>query len=190
MYVIQFVNNSGDVVEQGDVVIVGVTQTANTHAFDKNIIIPEVDVAESVYDTRVCGVVHELQVHVQLVAQNELTAGAEMKKPLKAKVIKNASEGKTHNPQAFTPQEMEKIDRAKIEVGQIGHMVTLGAFAYCKADADIAPIKVGDLLTTSPTKGHAQKVIDPGKAIGAILGKALGSLKKGKGRIPVLVTLQ
>ena len=51
-------------------------------------------------------------------------------------------------------------------------MVTLGAFAHCKVDADIAPIQVGDLLTTSPTKGHAQKVLDPQKAVGAIIGKA------------------
>jgi hypothetical protein len=60
----------------------------------------------------------------------------------------------------------------------------------CKVDADIAPIGVGDLLTTSPTKGHAQKVLDSSKAVGAILGKALGSLKKGKGRITVLVMLE
>jgi len=69
-------------------------------------------------------------------------------------------------------------------------MVTLGAFAHCKVDADIAPIKVGDLLTTSPTRGHAQKVLDPSQAFGAIVGKALGSLEKGKGKIPVLVMLQ
>jgi len=63
-------------------------------------------------------------------------------------------------------------------------------FSQCKADADIAPIKAGDLLTTSPTRGHAQKVVDPSQATGAIIGKALGSLKKGKGKIPVLVMLQ
>ena len=57
-------------------------------------------------------------------------------------------------------------------------------------DADIAPIEPGDLLTTSPTKGHAQKVEDPTKAIGAIVGKALGEMKSGKGKIPVLVMLQ
>jgi hypothetical protein len=68
-------------------------------------------------------------------------------------------------------------------------MVTLGAYAYCKVDADIAPIRVGDLLTTSPTRGHAQKATEPEKAVGAIIGKALGSLKSGKGKIPVLVLL-
>lgn len=59
-----------------------------------------------------------------------------------------------------------------------------------KVDADIASIKIGDLLTTSPTKGHAQKVLEPEKAVGTIIGKAHGSLKKGKGKIPVLVMLQ
>ena len=60
----------------------------------------------------------------------------------------------------------------------------------CNVDADIAPIAVGDLLTTSLTSGHAQKVLDRGMATGAILGKALGSLDRGKGQIPVLVMLQ
>ena len=69
-------------------------------------------------------------------------------------------------------------------------MATLGTYAWCKVDADIAPIKIGDLLTTSSTKGHAQRISDSGKAQGAVIGKALGSLKKGKGKIPVLVTLQ
>jgi hypothetical protein len=69
-------------------------------------------------------------------------------------------------------------------------MVTLGAFAYCKVDADLAAIAPGDLLTTSPTKGHAQKVLQPGQALGAIIGKALAALDAGKGKIPVLVMLQ
>lgn len=57
----------------------------------------------------------------------------------------------------------------------------------CNVDADIAPIAVGDLLTTSPTRGYAQKVIEPEKAAGATIGKALGALESGKGQILVLV---
>jgi hypothetical protein len=87
-------------------------------------------------------------------------------------------------PLAFTPEEMEKLERKQVQPGQIGLMVTLGAFSHCKVDADIAPITIGDLLTTSATKGHAQKVLDPAKAVGSIIGKALGSLNKGKGKIP------
>lgn len=57
----------------------------------------------------------------------------------------------------------------------------------CKVDADVAPIAAGDLLTTSATLGHAQKVDDPTACAGAIIGKALTSLASGKGEILVLV---
>ena len=61
---------------------------------------------------------------------------------------------------------------------------------YCKVDARYAPIQIGDLLTTSFTKGCAMKAEDPMKAFGAVIGKALGSIKDGIGMIPVLVALQ
>ena len=61
---------------------------------------------------------------------------------------------------------------------------------YCKVDATSSPIEIGDLLTTSPTKGHAMKAEDPYKAFGAVIGKALGTIKDGLGMIPVLVALQ
>jgi hypothetical protein len=61
---------------------------------------------------------------------------------------------------------------------------------YCKADAQYGPIEVGDLLTTSQTPGHAMRALDPLKAFGAIIGKALRSLKAGHGLIPILVALQ
>ncbi len=57
----------------------------------------------------------------------------------------------------------------------------------CKVDADIAPIVAGDLLTTSATLGHAQKVDDATACAGAIIGKALTSLASGKGEILVMV---
>lgn len=57
----------------------------------------------------------------------------------------------------------------------------------CNVDADIAPIAIGDLLTTSPTPGRAQKVLDRSEAVGAIVGKAMEPLAAGKGRILVLV---
>ena len=61
---------------------------------------------------------------------------------------------------------------------------------YCKVDAQYAPIEVGDLLTTSPTLGHAMKAEDPWKAFGAVLGKALRPLAAGQGLIPILIALQ
>ena len=61
---------------------------------------------------------------------------------------------------------------------------------YCKVDAHYSPVEVGDLLTTSPTPGHAMRADDPVKAFGAVIGKALHSLNAGKGLIPIIVALQ
>jgi hypothetical protein len=61
---------------------------------------------------------------------------------------------------------------------------------FCKIDARYAPIEIGDLLTTSPTRAHAMRADDPARAFGAVLGKALGGLKAGQGLIPILVALQ
>jgi hypothetical protein len=68
--------------------------------------------------------------------------------------------------------------------------ISLMGKVHCKVDAQPAPIEVGDLLTTSYTKGHAMKAADPMKAFGSVIGKALKSLKHGRGMIPVLVALQ
>lgn len=68
--------------------------------------------------------------------------------------------------------------------------IALMGKVYCKVDAQYAPIEVGDLLTTSPTPGHAMKATDPLKAFGTIIGKALRPLAAGKGLIPILVALQ
>jgi hypothetical protein len=68
--------------------------------------------------------------------------------------------------------------------------VALSGRVYCWADAALGAIEPGDLLTTAPTPGHAMKVTDPAKAQGAILGKAMTSLKEGRGLVLVLVTLQ
>ena len=68
--------------------------------------------------------------------------------------------------------------------------IALVGKVYCKVDASYAPIEVGDLLTTSPTLGHAMKVDDPIKAFGAIIGKAMGRLFEGQGLIPMLISLQ
>ena len=57
----------------------------------------------------------------------------------------------------------------------------------CNVDADVAPIAIGDLLTTSATPGHAQKVLDRDRAVGTIIGKAMEPMAAGKGKILVLV---
>ncbi|MGB9928513.1 MAG: hypothetical protein ACPK85_08925 [Methanosarcina sp.] len=61
---------------------------------------------------------------------------------------------------------------------------------YCKVDANYSAVEVGDLLTTSSTFGHAMKVSEHSRSIGAIIGKALNRLESGCGLIPILVALQ
>lgn len=69
--------------------------------------------------------------------------------------------------------------------------VALAGRVYCNTIATTEDIEPGDLLTTSSIPGYAMKVMDFTNSQGAILGKAMESLKKGeKGQILVLVTLQ
>ena len=67
--------------------------------------------------------------------------------------------------------------------------VSLVGKVFCKVDARYAPIDIGDLLTSSPTPGHAMKATDPTRAFGAIIGKALRPLGTGRDVIPILVAL-
>ncbi len=61
---------------------------------------------------------------------------------------------------------------------------------FCKLDAQYGAVEVGDLLTTSPTLGHAMKASNPYKAFGSVIGKALRGLTEGQGLVPVLIALQ
>ena len=61
---------------------------------------------------------------------------------------------------------------------------------YCKVDAQYGPIETGDLLTTSPTPGHAMRALDAARAFGAVIGKALRPLPQGTGLVPILVALR
>jgi hypothetical protein len=62
--------------------------------------------------------------------------------------------------------------------------------AYCRVDAEEGPVAVGDMLTTSDTRGHAMRAADRERAFGAVIGKALSPHAGGAGLIPVLVALQ
>jgi hypothetical protein len=68
--------------------------------------------------------------------------------------------------------------------------IALVGKVYCKVDAQYGPIEAGDLLTTSPTMGHAMKASDASLAFGAVIGKALQRLHGGRGLVPILVALQ
>lgn len=68
--------------------------------------------------------------------------------------------------------------------------IALMGKVFCMVDADYSPVEVGDLLTTSPTPGHAMKATDTSRAFGAVIGKALRPMPDGQGLIPILVALQ
>jgi len=70
------------------------------------------------------------------------------------------------------------------------HPLALMGKVFCKADASLGAIAVGDMLTTSSTPGHAMKAVDSGRAFGAVIGKALRPLETGCGLVPILVALQ
>jgi len=73
--------------------------------------------------------------------------------------------------------------RNRLPVAMIGKV-------YCWVEADWEPVRVGDLLTTSGTKGHAKRASDRPRAFGSVIGKALQALTHGRALIPVLVKPQ
>ena len=80
------------------------------------------------------------------------------------------------------------LDRHLGEEGRVP--LALVGKVYCKVDAEYGQIEIGDLLTTSPTAGHAMRAADPANAFGAVIGKALRPLRAGRGLVPILVALQ
>ena len=80
------------------------------------------------------------------------------------------------------------LDKRQVEHSRAP--VALVGKVYCRADAQYSPIETGDLLTTSPTPGHAMRADDPSRAFGAVIGKALSPLAAGQGLIPILIALQ
>src|SRR5262249_12118241 len=95
------------------------------------------------------------------------------------KVAGVGSGGGNYRPGILLGQQKESQER-RLPIALVGKV-------FCNVDADPAPVKVGDLLTTSSTPGYAMKARDPRKAFGSVVGKALGSLDSGKGMIPMLV---
>lgn len=69
------------------------------------------------------------------------------------------------------------------------HPIALSGRVYCHVDAAYGAVRPGDLLTSSKTPGHAMRVDDHASAHGAIIGKAMTSLKNGRGLVLVLVNL-
>ena len=80
------------------------------------------------------------------------------------------------------------LDRRPGEKGRVP--IALSGKVCCRVDANHGSVEVGDLLTTSPTPGHAMKASDPTQTPGSVIGKALRPLASGTGLIPILVSLQ
>lgn len=79
----------------------------------------------------------------------------------------------------------------RLGADQFDNDVALAGRVFCNVETTKSAIKAGDLLTTSDLPGYAMMAGDYNRTHGAILGKAMQSMKKGdKGQILVLVTLQ
>lgn len=81
----------------------------------------------------------------------------------------------------------------------LGHMsgmedapaIALSGRVWVRCDASAAAINLGDLLTTSDTRGHAMRAVDRDRSHGAVIGKAMTCLAAGeRGLVLVLVNLQ
>lgn len=68
--------------------------------------------------------------------------------------------------------------------------IALTGRVWCYVDASYGAVSVGDLLTTSPTQGHAMRASDFTQTQGAVLGKAMSALPSGRGLVLVLISLQ
>jgi hypothetical protein len=81
-------------------------------------------------------------------------------------------------------------------VDAVGVPLALIGRVQCKVDAQYGAIAPGDLLTSSPTPGHAMKAepLTVGEIEihrpGTVIGKALQSWTEGSGQIEIIVTLQ
>jgi hypothetical protein len=89
----------------------------------------------------------------------------------------------------FKPRLIFGADQTS-ENAHLAPIALVGKF-FCKVDEVPASIEVGDLLTTSTTKGHAMKAADATRAYGAVIGKALKCVPQGQKDLnPILLVLQ
>jgi len=76
------------------------------------------------------------------------------------------------------------------EAGPGKALVAQSGRVRIKADATFGAIRPGDLLVTSPSKGHAMRPKGSKVRPGTVIGKALEALPSGRGEILALLTLQ
>ena len=106
-------------------------------------------------------------------------------KPYDRRVAGVVSGAGSYRPAITLDSASSKIKgtHPRVPIGLLGKV-------FCKVDAGYGPIEIGDLLTTSPTPGHAMRATDPLQAFGAVLGKALRPHPAGRGLVPILISLQ
>lgn len=160
-YVTDLVRNTGSTdLHPGDVAVV--TSAEAGPAQLRNIPLPGVAAATEAYSSGVIGVVDMRWIPADPTAR-----------------IGTAARTGAYDAQATV-----------IHPGEYMGVVTLGLYKGIKVDASGGPIHVGDLLTSSATAGVAMKAADKLQAMGAVIGKAMGSLDSSTGLIPVMVMLR
>ena len=87
-------------------------------------------------------------------------------------------------PGIYLEQEGHAVSEGEHPIAMAGKV-----YVWCDADAN-GPIQPGDRLTTSNTAGHAMRVADNDRSIGAVVGKAMDELTHGKGLVLMLVQSQ
>jgi hypothetical protein len=196
-YVVDAMQNvDTDQIEPGDVVVI----VGSSAPVLGQIPVVSVRKASQAYDTAVAGVadqalyVPDAATKVTYEAEQQAVRAA-----LAARQVAEVRARGTGEKPNYAGLEMPKItitdadgamhatDEPATLSGGYVNVVTLGAFKMIKVDASFGAIHAGDLLTTSANPGYAMKVSDKVAAIGAIIGKALGTLETGTGTIPVLV---
>jgi len=193
-YVVDEMQNADSVnLEPGDVVVIAEDSSAPVLG---KIPVPRIKLAANANDTAVVGVVDQIMYVPDEATRNAYEAQQQADHDAAIR-SQNNMESK-HDPMANIQ------NRISDEEGTLHHdpnaasarpegycsVVTLGAYKAVKADASFGAIRAGDLLTTSSHAGYAMRVSDKAAASGAIIGKALSSLDKGIGTVPVMVTLK
>jgi hypothetical protein len=171
-FVVDFCKNSGtETLEAGDVVVI----TGSSAAIIGSIPLMEVAKTNAGYNTAVVGVVNK--------CLSVTTCTRDMK-------------GLPESEESALPEkeiDVKANSAVVIQPNEYVNVVTLGAFKAIKVDASYGAIQPGDLLVTSANAGYAMKAqpeLINGKPFypsGCIIGKALGTLVSGQGKIPVFV---
>ncbi len=167
---------SGDIHHTGDTIHTGNLHTTGNHVVDGDISLSGADYAEE-FD-----IGHAGSADPGMVMVLDDHGGVRVcDSPYDRRVAGVISGAGGYSPAVILDHHSTRADRRPL---------ALMGKVYCRADATDAPIAIGDLLTTSPTPGHAMKASDSSRAFGAVLGKALQPLPAGQGLVPILVALQ